>query len=130
MAKRFSEYRRRDRLSWANVDSEIVLAVAGVCDGHTIFKPEAFIETGAPPALIAQHTKCYESNPSDPKETIFDEDGDPMNQCLGVYGLQMIQVMCSDLGVDYEAKMGRGFQAAACRAAIIKHFAAKEVSNG
>ena len=130
MAKRFSEYRRRERLTWANVDSEIVLAVAEICDGHTIFTPEAFIETGAPPALIAQHTKCYESNPSSAKETIFGEDGAAMNQCLGVYGLQMIQVICGDLGVKYESTIGRGFQAASCRAAIIKHFAAKGVSHG
>lgn len=130
MAKRFSEYRRSGRLNWANVDSEVVLAVADICDGHTIFAPEAFIKTGAPPALIAQHTKCYESNPSSVKETIFGEDGAAVNQCLGVYGLQMIQVICRDLGVEYRETMGRGFQAAACRAAIIKHFAEKEVSNG
>lgn len=130
MAKRPRRYRKAERLSWANVDRDIVLRVADLCDGHTIFSPEAFTRVGAPPAIVAQHTECYESNLSDPKSTIF-VDGKPVNQCLGVYGLPLIETICEDLGVEYAMKMGRGFQASACRDAIRKHFGVGEgVSNG
>jgi hypothetical protein len=122
--------KRAARLSWANVDKEIVLRVADICDGHTIFKPEAFTEAGAPPAIIAQHTECYESDLSDPKATIFGPDGAPMNQLLGVYGLPLIETICDDLGIDYEVKLGRGFQAAVCRSAIRRHFNVTEVAKG
>ena len=117
------------RLSWKDVDPQVVLAVANICDGHTIFAPAAFTNVGAPPAIVAQHTQCYESDLSNPKETIF-VDGEPVNQCLGVYGLPLIETICDDLGVEYEMKMGRGFQAAACREAIRRHFNATEVANG
>lgn len=130
MAKRQSRYTKKERLSWANVDREIVLKVAELCDGHTIFKPEAFTNLGAPPAIVAQHTECYESDLSDPKSTIFGPDGKPMTQLLGVYGLPLIERICDDLGIKYEVKMGRGFQAAVCYEAIRKHFGVAEVTNG
>ncbi len=130
MAKRQKRYAKKERLSWANVDKEIVLKVADICDGHTIFTPEAFTEIGAPPAIVAQHTDCYESDLSDYKSTIFGSDGKPVPQLLGVYGLPLIEVICADLGIEYECKMGRGFQAAACRDAIRNHFGVKEVANG
>jgi hypothetical protein len=113
----------RERLSWADVDPAVVVRVADLCDGHTIYKPEAFTNVGAPPAIVAQHVQCYESNPSDAKETIFDADGRALNQVLGVYGLPLIETICDDLGIEYADKMGRGFQAAACRDAIHAHFA-------
>jgi hypothetical protein len=121
MARRKAEYRKKERLSWADVSPEIVVKVARLCDGWTIFKPEAFAKVGAPPAIIAQHVSCYESDLSDHKSTIF-VDGKPVNQLLGVYGLPLIETICSDLGIEYECKTGRGFQAAVCYEAICKHF--------
>ena len=43
----------RTRLSWADVDPKVVLAVANLCDGHTIFAARVFTEIGAPPAIIS-----------------------------------------------------------------------------
>lgn len=129
MAKRTERYRKTERLSWANVEREIVLKVAAICDGHTIFKPEAFTKAGAPPALVAQHTSRYESDTSNPKSTIFGSDGGVIEETIGVYGLPVLERICDDLGIDYEMRMGRGFQAAVCREAIRKHFGVAEVAN-
>lgn len=130
MADRKKKPTKNSLLRWCDVDPAVVMRVADICDGHTIFKPEAFTNVGAPPALVAQYVECYESNPGDPKETIF-VDGAPVSQCLGVYGLRLIRAICHDLGIEYESKMGRGFQASACRDAIRKHFGAgEEVARG
>jgi len=126
MAKRKS---KKERLSWKNVDREVVLRVAEICDGHTIFKPEAFTEAGAPAALIAQHTTAYESDLSCAKATIF-VDGKPVTQCVGVYGLDVIEQINDDLGLPSPWQTGRGFRAQQCHANILKHFSVTGVSQG
>ena len=127
MAKRKKQ--KRERLSWKNVDREVVLRVAEICDGHTIFKPEAFTQAGAPEALIAQHTTAYESDLSCGKSTIF-VDGKPVTQCVGVYGLDVIEQINDDLGLPSPWQTGRGFRAQQCYANITKHFGVTEASQG
>jgi hypothetical protein len=127
MAKRVT--RPKERLSWADVDREIVLKVAEVCDGHTIFAPEAFTRVGAPPAIVAQHTTAYESDLSCGKATIF-VDGRPVTQCVGVYGLDVIEQINDDLGLPSPWQTGRGFRAQQCYRNILAHFGVEEVRNG
>lgn len=120
----------RTRLSWADVDPKVVLAVANLCDGHTIFAARVFTEIGAPPAIIAQHLHHYASDKSNPSSVIYGPDGNALDGMIGVYGLRVLQTICNDCGIKYEAKLGRGFQAAICSDAIKRHFAATEVADG
>jgi|688.fasta_scaffold25991_10 hypothetical protein len=129
MAKRQSGYRKPEELSWASVDREVILKVIELCDGHTIFKPEAFSNFGAPPALVAKHTVAYESDLSDHKATIF-VGGKPVTQCVGVYGLDVIEQINDDLGLPSPWQTGRGFRARQCYENIRKHLGAEEVANG
>lgn len=120
----------RTRLSWADVDPKVVLAVADLCDGHTIFPPMAFTEIGAPPAIVAQHLHHYQSDTADPKSVIHGPSGGEVEGMVGVYGLRVLQTICNDCGIKYESKLGRGFQAKVCSDAIKRHFAATEVADG
>ena len=54
-------------MKWIEIDPKIVLAAADICDGHTIFNPEAFVEVGVPQSLIDRCTSTYKSDFSDPK---------------------------------------------------------------
>lgn len=129
MAKRAKQYRGKEKLSWAAVERDVVLRVIELCDGHTIFKPEAFTQAGAPPALVAQHTTCFESNPQSHKETIF-VNGKPVNQMVGVYGLDVIEQINDDLGLETPWQTGRGFRARQCYENIRAHFNVTEGANG
>ena len=127
---RASRYRTKARLQWSGVAPEVIQSVAELCDGHTIFDPVAFTggEVQAPPAIIAQHTRCFTSGRT-PKSVIANENG-MLSSLVGVYGLEVLMTICSDLGITVEEKIGRGSQAAVCKVAIRKHFAGKGVGRG
>lgn len=103
-----------------------MLAAADICDGHTIFKPEAFLEVGVPQELVARCTNAYESDFSDPKYTISGPDGKPVNQMHGVYGLDMLSSMIRDFDIQTETKFGRGSQAQVWKEALHKHLEREE----
>ncbi len=98
-------------MKWTDIPASVVLAAADICDGHTIFKPEAFLEVGVPQELVDRCSRVYESNPADYKETIFGPDGKPVNQMAGIYGLDALASMIRDFNITAADKMGRGFQA-------------------
>ena len=58
------------------------------------------------------------------------QDGDPKGLSMksgqegsrGIAGWSLAQWICTRLGVEYESKMGRGFQTQACVEALSKHF--------
>ena len=51
------------------------------------------------------------------KQTMFDDNGNVIESMDAVYGLDLAHGMVSSLGLEYEAKMGRGFQYSAyCKA--------------
>lgn len=108
-------------MKWTEIDAKIVFAAADICDGHTIFEPEAFLEVGVPQELVDRCTNVYESNPSDYKATIFGPDGNIVNQLRGVYGLDMLSSMIRDFDIQAEPKLGRGFQAQVWKEALRKH---------
>lgn len=108
-------------MKWTEIPASVVLAAADICDGHTIFKPEAFLEVGVPQELVDRCTSVYESNPSDYKQSIFGPDGKLVNQMAGIYGLDALASMIRDFGLETEQKLGRGFQARVWQEALHKH---------
>lgn len=108
-------------MKWTEIPASVVLAAADICDGHTIFKPEAFLEVGVPQELVDRCSHVYESNLGNYKETIFGPDGKPVNQMSGVYGLDALASMIRDFGLETEQKLGRGFQARVWQEALHKH---------
>ena len=102
---------------------EVILRAADVCDGHTIFKPEAFTQAGLPLEVVELHTRNYNSDGSH-KGTIFVE-GEPVEKLLGVYGLDLLKFVASALRIDYPSALGRGSQARKIQMALRQHFAGK-----
>lgn len=108
-------------MKWTDISASVVLAAADICDGHTIFKPEAFLEVGVPQELVDRCTSIHESDFSDPKYTISGPDGKPVNQMAGIYGLDALSSMIRDFGLETEQKLGRGFQARVWQEALHNH---------
>ena len=99
---------------------EVILKVAARCDGHSIFKPEAFSEAGLPNEVVEYITHTYKSDGS-PKGTIF-VDGQPVKELKGVYGLDLLRLLASALNVTYRRAIGRGFEAQLIQQALTQHF--------
>lgn len=91
-------------------------------DGHTIWKPEAITEAGFDEALAERFMHSYESDANDPKWMITGRDGKPREKLTGIYGLNVLEAICSDLGIDHYQPMGRGRTAQICTKAIRDHF--------
>lgn len=108
-------------MQWTEISPDVVLAAADICDGHTIFDPKAFTEVGVPQELVDRCTNVYESDFSNPKETISGPDGRPVNQMRGIYGLDALSSMIRDFDIEAPVKFGRGFQAQVWKEALHKH---------
>jgi hypothetical protein len=82
-------------------------------DGHTIFRPAFYAPHFPEDELrIAGLIRTLESDFSDPKSTIFDTDGNPVETMEGVYNLSFLYWLCGALGVDsHNDYNGRGSQA-------------------
>lgn len=78
-------------------------------DGHTIWKPTVL--KSFPKAIKERFIKVQKSNKKDYKSTIFDNNGNAMDEIEGIYGLSLLGTICNDLGLEYDSKIGRGFQA-------------------
>lgn len=117
-------------MKWTDVPASVVLAAADICDGHTIFKPEAFLEVGVPQELVDRCTEIHESNFENPKYTISGPDGKPVNHMKGVYGLDALASMIRDLDLTAPDKLGRGSQAQAWKEAIHAHFNPQPTTAG
>ena len=89
-------------------------------DGHTIFKPEAFVKAGWPQELVDQYTQTIKSNLNDPKACIFVE-GKVVKQLKGIYGLVLLDRINSALGLEGSTKLGRGSQARELSEHIVEH---------
>ena len=99
---------------------EQILALMPHLDGHTIFSPD--ILKDFPVDLQTRFTREHVSDRSNPKGTLFRSDGVVLPKLMGVYGLQVLQCICDDLGLVYQRSFGRGSQARACQEAIRRHF--------
>jgi len=78
-------------------------------DGHTIWKTS--ILDGFSDGIKSRFIRTVKSNKKDYKSTIFDNNGNVIDECEGIYGLSLLGTICNDLGLDYDSKIGRGFQA-------------------
>lgn len=169
--------------NWAeSLTKETIQNFMSLADGHTLFKPEAFVEAGVPETVVKLFTKTHRSKRTpnytvveklgealrtvldeyvsqdgwdprellnelrsedermseqvagelieklmaadvetisgySPKQTMFDSNGNVIESMEAVYGLDLAHGMVSSLGLEYEAKVGRGFQYASyCKA--------------
>ena len=108
-------------INWKQLSNKVILDVIELCDGHTIFKLDAFTSLGVPQELIERYAHEFESDTSDYKNTIFDNQGNVISKIKGVYGLTVIESINSEFGLPASNKFGRGFRADVCRDQIKKH---------
>jgi len=82
-------------------------------DGHTIFLPEFYAPHFTEDELRkARLIQTLESDYSNPKSTIFDANGNPVDKMEGVYNLSFLYWLCGALGIDSNNDYnGRGSQA-------------------
>jgi len=100
-----------------------VIEVVKRLNGHTIFDTNLVRDRFPLPKkvwkpILRTHRSDHESH----KSTIF-VDSQPVDELMGIYGLSLLWSIADWLGADTKAaasKMGRGFQAAELRAAIIE----------
>lgn len=107
---------------WYNLPPDVIKKVVDMCDGHTIFKPEALLNAGVPKDLVKAHTHKYVSDFSDPKATIFDnKTGKPVKEQEGVYGLDVLADIVMHFNLDCRDFFGRGSQAREYARVILEH---------
>lgn len=86
---------------------ELINDIGG--DGHTVWKPS--ILKSFPEAVQKRFIKVIESDGTY-KGSIWN-NGKLVERLEGIYGLTLLGAICSDLNLEYESKLGRGFQAQA-----------------
>jgi hypothetical protein len=109
-------------ITWKHLPAKTIIEVADLCDGHTIFKVEAFTDLGVPKELVDQYAQEFESNTESYKETIFDDHGKIIPKLKGVYGLDVIESINRELDLPAPMKFGRGSRADVCRNQIKDYF--------
>lgn len=108
---------------WENIPAKVILAVADICDGHTIMKPAAFLKLGLHKDMVKAHTNVTHSDFSDYKATIFDnKTGKPVKSMEGVYGLDVLSDIVHQLKLNYHDFLGRGSQAREWQRVIEERF--------
>ena len=73
---------------------------------RVIFKPEFLIESGFSREAVDACTEIMESNFDDPKHTIFDNDGKPVNQMRGVVLYDLAIHIAKQHRIDFESARG------------------------
>jgi hypothetical protein len=115
--------KNKDMTRWENIPAKVILAVADICDGHTIMKPKAFLELGLHKDMVKAHTNVTHSDFSDYKATIFDnKTGKPVKSMEGVYGLDVLSDIVHQLKLNYHDFLGRGSQAREWQRVIVERF--------
>jgi hypothetical protein len=114
--------KNKDMTRWENIPAKVILAVADICDGHTIMKPAAFLELGLHKDMVKAHTHVIKSDFSDHKSTIFGPDGKPVASMEGVYGLDVLSDIVHQLKLNYHDFFGRGTQAREWQRVIVERF--------
>ena len=118
--------KNKDMTRWENIPAKVILAVADICDGHTIMKPEAFLKLGLHKDMVKAHTSVIKSDFSDYKSTIFGPNGKPVKSMEGVYGLDVLADIVHQLKLNYNDFFGRGTQAREWQRVIVEHFNPKK----
>jgi hypothetical protein len=103
-----------------------ILTCVDLCDGHTIFRASAFTDRGLPKSAVDAFAKAYLSDGTAKGSIIDLETGAIATSMQGIYGLDFLRHVAKILCVEYEDKMGRGFQARAIQKAIHDNFEGRE----
>ena len=103
-----------------SMSPEQILACVDICDGHTLFKPEVFIEAGFPEEAIPDIVEVYKSDGT-PKGSLYDETNKPVDEIKAIYDLDFLRQVAGILDVKYPDMMGRGFQARVIKQSIKAH---------
>lgn len=83
-------------------------------DGHTVWEASAFTELGLPRTFVGRYLMVHESDEDNPKGQLSDcETGQPMSECEGVYGLDLLWGLCRAVGAEEPRTLGRGWTARA-----------------
>lgn len=81
-------------------------------DGWSINDPSYYTDIGF--KLEDLPVQTYKSNTSDPKSTLFDNEGKVLKQLKGVYNLTFLRKLAREIGAESNTGMlGRGFEAQA-----------------
>jgi len=100
-------------------------------DGHTVFDRKALVEACAWPSEMADLVcKVIRSDLNRPKGTVFGTRGEAIAALYGWYGLEVLSRVAAALGVKYEIKIGRGFQARAITEELLKHLEESTTAAG
>ena len=102
----------------------VILKAVAICDGHSIFGPQAFVDAGLPEPVVRYFTSNHRSDPASHKGTIF-VGGRAVDHVTGVYGLSLLEFVAEALGVDYRRCHGRGSQSSAIHQALQHHLQPK-----
>ncbi len=63
--------------------ADVILKAASICDGHSIFDPQAFLDTGLPAPIVSYLTITHHSESWSPKSMIL-RDGVPLAAVIRV----------------------------------------------
>lgn len=101
-------------------------------DGHSIYSAEWLIDAGFPADFVKKYETTLKSDYSSGKTTIFDYQGNPVDELVGIAALSFHYAVANALwleaGVDYNDTLsGRGFQAQELSRAIMKSIG---INNG
>ena len=100
---------------------EVILRVASICDGHTIFVPKVFVDAGLPAEIVEHLTTTHRSGGA-PQSTLFVQ-GRTTPELRGVYGLDLLRFLADALSIEYQQPMGRGLEARKIHAALLRQLA-------
>ena len=92
-------------------DMNMIVYISNICDGHTIFKSDYFLEEGCDDRVVKYLTKRTWSDNSHYKEKLYDNDGANTPYIDGIYGASFLDIVTSKFKIKYEAKSGRGSNA-------------------
>jgi hypothetical protein len=83
-----------------------------------------FLDQGLDERIVKHIARTHTSAASgDPKHDITStQDGRPIEQCYGVYGLQFLGLIAGAFDLEWEGALGRGTEARRIQEAIHKHF--------
>lgn len=103
------------KINWEKIREKVkatdkaVLREAVMVDGHTIYKPEKFLDIGLDAEIVTVFTKKLHSG-EHYKEKL-EVNGKEVDSLTGVYGLDVLEFIASVFDVA-SGKMGRGSRAA------------------
>lgn len=106
-----------------------IMACIDLCDGHSIFSRDQFLDHGVPEGGIDNFIDEFKSDGT-PMGTIFDsKTGKAKDSMVGISGLDFLIKIAGALDVKYEDFIGRGFQARAIKKALREHYMLKNLET-